>query len=251
MYNSKRLFGFVLFVLIITCFLLSVFFEFNGNKVLSFHFHSVTAPLITVSYLFYVKQKNIFFLLFLLTYSLADFCAITMSHMTIDSMIFDDIEYYIGNGLYVLSYVFLIVKLIKSLDFKFIIKSFKVHVAVLALLNIYFLYVLQKLIYPNLIYENDFYLECSYNIVILLLLSLALLNYFHKDNKKALYLFTGSLLIVFSEVMDLALIYVVDRSFIRLLSFKLAIIGFYFFYEQSKLLNISNDDLDNLTVTLD
>lgn len=248
MYNGKRLFGIFLYVLIVTCFLLSVLYEFQGDDILSYSINCLIAPLITISYLCFIKQKNTFFLLFLLLHSTAGFFGIILVNLSSKSTVFLDIEYYIGNSLYILAYVFLILKIVKSLDFSFIVKSFKTHVAVLAILNIYLLYVLQSLIYPNLVYKNDFYLECAYNIVILLVLSLSLLNYFHKDNKKALYLFTGSLLLVFSEVMDVAFIYAVDRLFIKILSLKFSFVGFYFIYEQSKLLNVSKAELDNEVV---
>lgn len=244
MYSSKHLLKFFLLGLVILCFLLSILFEFKGNKDLSYYLHSLTAPLITISYLIFVKQKNKYFLLFLLTYSLADFTGVITSNITDKTAYIYDFDYYGVNGLYVLSYVFLNIKIIKSLDFLFLLKSFKIHLVVLSILIVYFLYVLQNLIHSNLMYENDFYLEFAYNIVILFLLSFALLNYFHKDNKKALYLFTGALFIVFSEVMDVAFMYVVDRPFIKILSLTFAIFAFYFFYEQSKLLNTSNKESD-------
>jgi hypothetical protein len=116
------------------------------------------------------------------------------------------------------------------------------HLIVLSALNVYLLYVLHAIINPNLVQENDYYLEFIYNIVVLLLLSIALLNYFYKDNKKSLYLFLGALCLVFSEVMDIAYIYVDQRCFLNFLATTLALGGFYFLYQQSKLLNVANEE---------
>ena len=153
-----------------------------------------------------------------------------------------DFEYYFGNSLYILAYIFLIIGIAKSLNMKHIIKYFKMHLIVLTVLNVYLLYVLHAIINPNLVLESDYYLELTYNIVILLLLSIALLNYFYKDNKKSLYFFLGALCIVFSEVMDIAYIYVAQRCFLNFLGTTLALAAFYFFYQQSKLLNVANSE---------
>ena len=116
------------------------------------------------------------------------------------------------------------------------------HLVVLSILNIYLLYVLHAVIDPNLVLETDYYLELTYNIIVLLLLSIALLNYFYKDNKKALYLFLGALCIVFSEVIDIAYIYVDQRCSLNFLATTITLGAFYFLYQQSKLLNIYNKE---------
>ncbi|MGB5418518.1 hypothetical protein [Algibacter sp.] len=115
---------------------------------------------------------------------------------------------------------------------------------VLLILNAYLLFVLQGIINPKLVLENDYYLELAYNIVVLSLLSSALLNYSYRDNRKSLYLFFGTLFIVFSEVMDIAYIYVSPRSLLNFLSTTLCLVAFFFFIKQSKLLNIISDDND-------
>ncbi|UKM63586.2 hypothetical protein GSB9_00129 [Flavobacteriaceae bacterium GSB9] len=148
-----------------------------------------------------------------------------------------DFQYYFGNLLYILSYLFLVVKICLSLNFRHIIKHFKTHVFVLLALSIYFVYVLQVVIGRDLVLESDYYFELIYNIVTILLLPLSLLNYFYKDNKKALFLFLGSLCIVFSEVMDVANIYITELSVLNFLSTTFALVAFFFYYQQSKLRN--------------
>ena len=115
------------------------------------------------------------------------------------------------------------------------------------MLNVYLLYVLHNIIKPNLTSESDFYMEFLYNVVMITLLSFALLNYFYRDNKKSLYLFLGALCIVFSEVMDIAYIFIAQRSLLNFLATTLALGAFYFFYQQSKLLNTINDEKSYMT----
>ena len=124
----------------------------------------------------------------------------------------------------------------------FVFKNFKIHLFVLLVLNTYLIYVLQVIVKPNLVMSIDYYFELIYNIVTLLLLTVALLNYFYKDNQKALYLFLGVLCLVFSEVIDIAFIYIAQRSILSFLATTLSLIAFLLLLQQSKLLNKSRRD---------
>ena len=244
MYRSKVLVGFVLM-----CYFLFAIFEFSGNEMVAYYFNSLIVPLITILYILFIKQKSKLFLMFLICYSLSDILGIVIDRLTYDeSQKLYDFEYYIGNSLYIMAYAFLVLKISKSLSFSHVLKYFKLHLVVLSILNIYLLYVLHAIINPNLVLESDFYLELTYNVVVILLLSMALLNYFYRDNKKSFYLFIGALSIVFSEIIDIAYIYVVQRSFLNFVSTTLALGAFYFFYQQSKLLNVVNEEQQYLVV---
>jgi hypothetical protein len=100
-------------------------------------------------------------------------------------------------------------------------------------------YVLQVIVNPYVGMTNVYYMELVYNIVMLSVLSVALINYFYRDNKKALYLFIGSLAIVFSEVIDVAYMYISNKAFLNFLATTLAVIAFYFFLKQANLKNNS------------
>ena len=238
MFKSKVLVGFVLL-----CYVLFAIFEFSGYEMLAYYFHSLIVPLITVIYIFFVERKSKLFLFFLLAYSLSDVLGIVIDNIpNIEYEKLNDFEYYVGNSLYILAYIFLIIKIGKSLNFKHVIKFFKIQLIVLVALNTYLLFVLHKIINPKLVVQSDFYLELTYNVVLLTLLSLALLNYCYKDNKKSLYLFLGALCIVFSEVMDIAYIYMIQGSFLNFIATTLALGAFYFFYQQSKLFNVAAEE---------
>lgn len=238
MYKSKALVG-----LILLCYVLYAIFEFSDKQLLAYGFNSCIVVFVLILYVLCVKQKNKFLLLFLIFYSLADISSFVLSIVSarFDSQKLYDFEYYFTNGLYILAYVFLIIKIISSLKFSSILKHFKIHLVVLIALNTYFLYTLHSVINPHLVIASDYYLELIYNFVVLVLLSLALLNYFYRDNKKALYLFLGTLFIVFSEVFLIANIYVYeDNILLNFTGTTLAVIAFYFIYQQSKLLNYVN-----------
>ena len=238
MYKSKVLVGFVLLV-----YALFVFFEFKGNEVVAFNLDCLIAPLIALIYLIFTKRRNIFFLLFILCYSISDLMGIIIANMPDGKMSsLNDIDYFIGNSLFILAYIFLFIKISKSLCLFHVFRNFKIHIMVLTILNVYLVYVLQVILAPKIKVESEYYLELTYNIVMLLLLSAALLNYFYRDNKKSLYLFIGSLCIVFSEVMQVAYFYIAQRSLLNFISTTLTLVAFYFFYQQSQLLNDLNEE---------
>lgn len=233
----------VLVVFILICYVLFAIFQFSGSDSLAYYFYSVIVPLITVLYLFTVKRKSKLFLFFLIFHASSDIIGMTTVTLPYDeSGILYDFDYYAANTSCILAYIFLIIKISISLNFRHIFKYFKMYLVVLIILNIYLLYVIQAIISPNLVFEIDYYLELIYNIVVLLLLAIALLNYLYKDNKKALYFFLGALGIIFSEVMDIAYIYIDQSVFIYFLSITLEFMAFYFLFQQSRFLNFANGE---------
>ncbi|NMH89451.1 hypothetical protein [Flavivirga algicola] len=241
MYKSKVLVGLVLLV-----YVLFTVFEFNGSESLAFNLDYLITPLIALIYMFFAKRKNIFFTLFILCYSVSDLMGIIIKYLPQNEIVnLYDIDYYVGNGLFILAYLFLVIKISKSLSLYYVLRHFKIHLVVLTILNIYLVYVLQIILVPDIgieVENGEYYLEMIYNIVMLLLLSAALLNYFYRDNKKSLYLFIGSLCIVFSEVMQVAYFHIAQRSLLNFISTTLTLVAFYFFYQQSRLLNELNKE---------
>ncbi|MDO5970199.1 hypothetical protein Q4Q35_10310 [Flavivirga aquimarina] len=238
MYKSKVLVGCVLLV-----YILFVIYEFRGDSDIAYNLDCLLTPLVAIIYLFFAKKRNIFFLLFILCYSISDLLGVVMAYVSNNGIAdLNKMDYFIGNSLFILAYLFLFVKIIRSLSLFYVFKNFKIHLLVLTILNVYLVYVLQVILGPNINMSNEYYLEMVYNIVMLLLLSVALLNYFYRDNKKSLYLFIGSLCIVFSEVMQVAYFYIAQRSLLNFISTTLTLVAFYFFYQQSQLLNDLNQE---------
>lgn len=219
-------------------------FELKGVTNLSFIFESLIVPTITLYYILFSKTKNVFFLLFLLSYSLSDLLSIGIELITNgDSQFLYDIEYYTGNSLYMLAYIFLLIKICKSLNFKYVFEHFKIHLIVLSILNVYLLFVLQITIKSNVVVDFDYFVEYLYNIIIFVLMFLSFLNYFYKDNQKSLYLFVGALFTVFSEIIALAHIYITSINILSFLSTTLSLVAFFFFCNHKAFLNTSNKEI--------
>lgn len=226
MNKSKILGGLVLLT-----YALFVFFQFNGRDEIAFNLRSLIFPFVALTYFVCVKEKSVLFNLFLIFYAFSELLDLISTNIS------DTLYYILGNFLYVLAYIMLFIEICQSLNFLHLIKNFKIHLIVLTALSIYSVYVLQVVVKSYLELNYQYFVELTYNIVMLLLLSSSLLNYFYRDNKKSLYMFVGSLLIVFSEVMSFAYLYVSPENSLNLIVVSLALLSFYFFYQQSRLTN--------------
>ena len=226
MYKSK-----VLIIFVILLCLLFIVFEFNENYWMAEVSRSLIIPFITAIYLINKKNKSVYFTLFLVAFSVSDLISVLGY---VFPVIPYDLEYYLGNSLYITAYVALSYEIIISLNFKYILKYFKLHIAILFMLNIYANYVLLNIVKEH-VTGFDLRMEFFYNIFTLLLLTVSLLNYFYRDDKKAMVLFLGSLCITFSEVMQIAYFYISDKDLLNITYSILLILAFYFFYSQSKL----------------
>jgi len=233
MYKSKVLIGFI-----VLAYTLFVIFQFGGDELMASSFSSVIFPLIALLYFVSVKPKTLFFSLFLLCYSLSELAFFIID--LIPYLYF----YYIGNILSMLSYTFLLLEVCKSVCGFYVLKNFKFHIIVLTGLNIYIAYILQEAINPYLELTTEYLIEITYNIVMLLLLSISLLNYFYKDDKKSLFFFFGALSIVFSEVINVAYLYVAHHNLLNFVSVTLFLLAFYFLFLQSKLENVKVEETE-------
>lgn len=226
MSKSRVLVGLVLLV-----YLGFVVFQFTSNIYRADALDSLLLPLITFIYLSRGRRPNLFFVIFLLCYSVADlmfFIADRIPYLY---------YYFIGNGLYTLAYIALLIGILKLISFSRIIKHFKLHLIVLLGLNIYIAYVLQITMNPYMAMTNEYVIEITYNISMLLVLTFSLLNYLSRDNKKSLFMFLGSLSIVFSEVISVAYLYVAQQNLLNFLSTSLTLLAVYFYCRQASLSN--------------
>lgn len=218
-----------LVVFISLIYILFVGVEFFGDVTLAMQLSVLIIPLITLHYFVSATRKTLYFSLFLVCYSIPE-----LFYFVKDKIVYET-YYYICNGLSVLAYVFLLIEIFKSINYQKVLKSFKLQLIVLMFLSLYMGYVLFKIISPHMLVSVEYILEISYNVVILLVLSISLLNYFYKDDKKSLLLFLGALCIVFSEVINIAYIYIAQQNILNFMFVSLFVMAFYFFYQQSKL----------------
>lgn len=206
-----------------------VIFQFSNNAFWANAFDALLIPLISIVYFQREKKIDLYFALFLICYSISDLMIFIVDFMPYSYF------YYIGNGLYICAYIALLIGVLKSLSFLNIVKNFKLHFIVLTILNVYIAYVLQDIVNPYVEMTNEYFVEISYNISMLLLLSASLLNYFCRDDRKSLLIFLGSLSIVFSEVLGVAYLYVSQQNLLNFLVTSLTLLAFYFYYIQATL----------------
>lgn len=230
MKKSTVLIGFI----VMLCIAFAIF-EFKQEYVISSLCKSLIVPMFTVLYFINVKNRSFYFTLFLILFSISEL-SVFLEYFVESDFTFD-IYYTLGNLLYILAYIALLLEVYKSMDIKNVLKNYRIHLVVLSALNIYIIYVLLTIVNPYLEGSFLFYIELVYNIVMLLLLTASLIGYFYNDNKKSLLLFFGSMCIVFSEVIQVAYYYISDKDLLNLSQTLLFVLAFCFFYFQSKIQN--------------
>ncbi|MGK0253590.1 MAG: hypothetical protein ACI9OE_001063 [Mariniflexile sp.] len=231
MYKSKILLG-----LVFLFYALSVIFQFIGYSDVANSFKSFILPMVTVFCFLNFNHKTLFFSLFLVFYSISDLLSFIQPYTS------HNVDYFLGNSLYIMAYTCLILEICKSVCLFHVLRNYKIHILVLTVLNIYIVYVLQVIINSVIAETSEYYVELTYNIVMFLLLSMALINYFYRDNLKSLYLFLGSLCLVFGEVIWVAYTYISERNLLNVLSTTLFVIAIYFFYKQSLLIHEDREE---------
>ena len=191
-------------------------------------------PLLTVLYCISGKSKSNYFFYFLVFYSLAEFTGV-FSYFAYYSVIVDNLLYYGGNLCYITAYIFLILEVYKSINFKSVINRFPVHIIILLVLDIYSVYLVSEIAVKSDYLSGvlDYVIEIFYNIIVMLLLTVTLINYISRDSKKAMNLLLGALCIVFSEVIQVAYFYVSDKNILNVTYSVLLVFAFCFFYIQA------------------
>lgn len=191
-------------------------------------------PLLTVLYCISGKSKSNYFFYFLMFYALSEFTGV-FSYFAYYSVVVDNLIYYVGNLSYITAYIFLILEVLKSINLKSVINRFPVHIIIMLVLDIYSVYLVSEIAVKS-DYLNgmiDYVIEIIYNIVIMLLLTVTLINYISRDSKKAMNLLLGALCIVFSEVMQVAYFYVSEKNILNVTYSVLLVFAFCFFYIQA------------------
>ncbi len=197
------------------------------------------------AYLYYgqAKQNNHFFGFFLIGFSIVEILkTVTYGYSQF-------LSYYVANYLAIASYASLLIFLIKDFNIKLLFKAFKLPLIVLAIFNTYIIYVLNQMIMQDeaiVIYSMDFAIEVAYNVLILLVLSLSLVHYLYHETKQGLLLFLASVCIVFSEMVQVAYLFISSEQLLQIAYTSLIGVGFYFLYMYIKLKYIDNKKQVNI-----
>ncbi|WP_292948551.1 hypothetical protein [Olleya sp. UBA1516] len=185
------------------------------------------------AYLYYsqTKQTNHYFGFFLIGFSLVEILKIVFYGN-------DTMAYYVANYLVIATYTSLIIFLVKDFNIKLLLKEFKLHIIVLLIFNAYIIYVLNQMIMQDAklaVYSLDFIIEVTYNVLILLVLSLSLIHYLYHETKQGLLLFLASVCIVFSEMVQVAYLFISSAYLLQMVYTALIGVGFYFLYVYIKI----------------
>ena len=208
------------------------FIVFQQDR-LSDYIRPFILPLVTVMYCASGYSKSTNFFLFLLFYAIGEFFTVAYYNVTLAEQL-DNVLYYLCNSLYIMAYVFLTIEVLRQMELAKILKKFSLHLIVLLILDVYCVILVTDVAVKSgaLVFAFDRVLEFTYNVVIMALLTITLVNYLHRDTKKAMNLLLGSLCIVFSEVIQVAYYYVSEITILSIAYNLLLILAFIFFYMQ-------------------
>jgi len=193
-------------------------------------------PLLTYLYVLKYNDTKSFFFWFLCFYAIGEVLAgIGILYYVTEMTFIDYLQFYGGNLCFILSYLSLFLEINKNISLINIIKRFPIHLIILLALDIYSVVLVSDISLNSgyLTTTLDFVMEVIYNVVIMLLLTMALINYISRDSKKAMNLLIGSLCIVFSEVIQVAYFYVSERIILGVIYSVLLVLAFTLFYIQS------------------
>ncbi|MFK7783245.1 hypothetical protein [Psychroserpens sp.] len=229
---------------------LSLFFlglQFKGLEIEAAGVRALSVALLTILYVIRVKNKHPFFLMFLVFFTISEIFNYVTWVVNFDITPEVDYYYYIGNSLYITSYLFLIARIAITMNFKKAFLKFPVQIGLLGILGLFFVYFVSDTTKKELI-NSEYYLELFYNAVVMLLMAIALINYMYRDDKKSMNLLIGAICIMFSEVIQLAYFYIVDFLILNLLCSMFLVFAFLFFYLQSRLQHRKMIDYDHQDV---
>jgi len=197
--------------------------------------------LLTTLYCHNVKHSHILFFSFLVAFGIAEILNFII--WVIPSLSRNHIGYiyFTANSIYIISYALLIMHMLRSMPLLEIIKKFPYHVLIMLILDVLCVTVITGTT-PSRLSFAEYSMELIYNAVIMLLLTVAFINYIHKEDKKSINLLMGSILIVFSEVIQLAYFYITQINLLNIFYSLFLVLAFMFFYLQSMLSYDSHED---------
>lgn len=236
----------IILILLSICYIALLAF---GNQIEGDGVSAVVLTLLTILYYRGYEKKRHFFMMFLITFTFAHILNYIAHYLPEYEHL--NYQYYSVNLLYILSYVFLILRVATTFDFRVIFRKFPIHILILVVLDILCVSIITATAESKLS-TTEYLLEFSYNTVIMALLSFALVNYlFRNDNKSMLFL-VASIFIVFSEIIQLAYYYIVnyDSNNLSAIYSTFLVMAFLFYYLQSQIENLESVDYGDSTLEI-
>lgn len=209
-------------------------FQIFGLEVEAAGVRATLMILFTVLYYIRVENKHVLFFLFLITFAIAEILNFVGWQVPIVPNQGIDYLYYVVNSLYIAAYLLLTAQILTSMKLVEVLRKFPFHLIVLIILDVFCVIVVTNTTIDRLNYY-EYVVELIYNSVIMILLTVAFINYINKDDKKSINLLIGSIFIFFSEVIQLAYFYVSNINLLNVFCSLFLLIAFVFFYLQSRL----------------
>lgn len=222
--------------LLITCSILFLGLQSVNQEFNAFGVKSLGMLLLLSFYCVSVSQKNRLFSLFLVIYTFADiYNYVTYDFFPAEGITYD-VHYLVGNFLYILAYLLLIFRILELMNFKDAWRKFPYQLVLLFALDVFVVWVLIDLVRSTLVTDYAYITELLYNLTVMILVSLALINYMQNDTKKSMNLLIGTICILFSEVIQIAYYYLssLDKT-LNIAYSVFLVLAFVFFFIQSKL----------------
>ncbi|MCA0152760.1 hypothetical protein [Winogradskyella vincentii] len=190
--------------------------------------------LLTVLYCGWTANKSRYFFWFLVLYTTGH--VLSYSAWYGPDLYEDDIDYfyYIANMLFILAYIFLILKILIQLDYRAVFSKLSIPIFILIVLDVFCVSIVTETT-EGVLGFYEYTLEYTYNAIIMALLSVALINYMYRNDIKSMMFLMGSICIVFSEIIQLAYFYVMEDKILGFIYSFFLVVAFIFFYRQSQL----------------
>jgi len=190
--------------------------------------------LLNILYYKYTENKSKLFMGFLTLYTIAQFVGFISYFMPIDfDSPYGDFYYYFSNIFCITAYILLICSIIKKLDIRKIFAQLYIPIIILLVLDIFSLTIFSETTEHTLSKaENNF--EYIYNAVVMILLSIALINYMYRNDNKSMLILIASIFIVFSEIIQFAYYYILQDNNLSFVYSFFLVLAFIFLYLQSQ-----------------
>ena len=148
---------------------------------------AIVLVLLTFVYLKWTDKKNKYFLWFLIIYTVAHLASFGA---WFGPEIYEgdvDYFYYFTNILFIIAYLILSLKMITQLNFRLVFSQLSIPIFILVILDIFCVSLVTATAVSTMnVYE--YVLEYSYNAIVMILLSVALINYMYRNDNKSMML---------------------------------------------------------------
>lgn len=190
--------------------------------------------LLTILYCGWTADKSWHFFWFLVIFAVGHLLSYSGWFMPLLEVDQFDIHYYSANILFIIAYLFLIIKVLTSFNVGKVFRELLIPVIVLMVLDVFCVVVVTDAT-GNSLTAYEYILEFVYNSVIMSLLSVALIDYMYRNDNKSMLFLLGSICIVFSEIIQLAYYYILEDKNLGFIYSFFLVVAFVFFYLQSQL----------------